>query len=114
MIGLCLAALALYAAYAAEFEDVLRRPLLPLGRRGKASVAVEAPYAEQIATSPTSRACANSSSSCAKTSSAPTNHGPAYRQSRGGPASDATRRHVQREQLGRTSDSSRGAIAREL
>ena len=49
VIGLCLAALALYAAYAAELEDVLRRPVLPLGRRGAGARAVETPYAEQIA-----------------------------------------------------------------
>jgi uncharacterized protein len=48
VIGLCLAALALYAAYAAELEDVHRRPVLPLGRRGAGARAVEAPYAEQI------------------------------------------------------------------
>jgi uncharacterized protein len=33
LVGLGLAGLALYAAYAAELEDVLERPLLPLGRR---------------------------------------------------------------------------------
>ncbi|NUT54511.1 MAG: hypothetical protein HOQ03_00825 [Thermoleophilia bacterium] len=49
VIGLVLAALAVYAACAAEFEDVLKRPLLPLGRRGRGRLAVEGPYAEQIA-----------------------------------------------------------------
>jgi uncharacterized protein len=49
VIGLCLAGIALYAAYATEVEDVLRRPLLPLGRRGEGALAVDAPYAEQIA-----------------------------------------------------------------
>jgi len=38
-----------YAAYAAEFEDVLKRPLLPFGRRGKGEQAVKGTYAEQIA-----------------------------------------------------------------
>ena len=49
VIGLLLAGFAIYAAYAAEFEDVLKRPLLPLGRRGKGEQAVEGTYAEQIA-----------------------------------------------------------------
>ena len=49
VIGLVLAGLAVYAAYAAEFEDVLKRPLLPLGRRGKGEQAVKGTYAEQIA-----------------------------------------------------------------
>ena len=49
VIGLVLAGFAVYAAYAAEFEDVLKRPLLPLGRRGKGEQAVKGTYAEQIA-----------------------------------------------------------------
>jgi succinate-acetate transporter protein len=49
VIGLVLAGLALYAAYAAEFEDVLKRPVLPLGRRGKGELAVKGTYAQQIA-----------------------------------------------------------------
>lgn len=49
VIGLLLAAFAIYAAYAAEFEDVLKRPVLPLGRRGKGERAVKGTYAEQIA-----------------------------------------------------------------
>ena len=49
VIGLLLAGLAVYAAYAAEFEDVLKRPLLPLGRRGKGKEAVKGTYAQQIA-----------------------------------------------------------------
>jgi uncharacterized protein len=48
-IGLLLAAFAIYAAYAAEFEDVLKRPVLPLGRRGKGERAAHGSYAEQIA-----------------------------------------------------------------
>jgi succinate-acetate transporter protein len=48
-IGLVLACFAVYAAYAAEFEDVLKRPLLPLGRRGKGGRAMKGSYAEQIA-----------------------------------------------------------------
>lgn len=49
VIGLLLAGLAVYAAYAAEFEDVLKRPVLPLGRRGKGELAVKGTYAQQIA-----------------------------------------------------------------
>ena len=49
VLGLLLAAFAIYAAYAAEFEDVLKRPVLPLGRRGKAERAVKGAYAEQVA-----------------------------------------------------------------
>jgi succinate-acetate transporter protein len=49
VIGLLLAAFAVYAAYAAEFEDVLERPVLPLGRRGKGERAVKGTYAQQIA-----------------------------------------------------------------
>jgi uncharacterized protein len=49
LIGLLLCAFAVYAAYAAEFEDVLKRPLLPLGRRGKGELAVKGTYAQQIA-----------------------------------------------------------------
>jgi succinate-acetate transporter protein len=48
VIGLVLAAIAIYAAYAAEFEDVLKRPVLPLGRRGRGELAVKGTYAEQI------------------------------------------------------------------
>jgi hypothetical protein len=49
VIGLVLAALAVYAAYAAEFEDVFKRELLPFGRRNKGELAVKGTYAEQIA-----------------------------------------------------------------
>jgi succinate-acetate transporter protein len=49
VIGLLLAAFAIYAAYAAELEDVLKRPVLPLGRRGRGESAVRGTYAEQIA-----------------------------------------------------------------
>jgi succinate-acetate transporter protein len=49
VIGLILAALAVYAAYAAEYEDVLKRPVLPLGRRGKGRQALEGTYAQQVA-----------------------------------------------------------------
>ena len=49
MIGLLLAGVAVYAAYAAEFEDVLKQPLLPLGRRGKGELAMKGTYAQQIA-----------------------------------------------------------------
>jgi len=49
VVGLILAGLALYAAYAAEYEDVLKRPVLPLGRRSKGREAMEGTYAQQIA-----------------------------------------------------------------
>ena len=49
VIGLLLAAFAIYAAYAAEFEDVLKRPVLPLGRRGQGDLALKGTYAQQIA-----------------------------------------------------------------
>jgi uncharacterized protein len=49
VIGLVLAVFAIYAAYAAELEDVLKRPVLPLGRRGRGESAVRGTYAEQIA-----------------------------------------------------------------
>ena len=39
----------IYAAYAAEYEDVLKRPVLPLGRRGKGEQAIEGTYAQQVA-----------------------------------------------------------------
>jgi hypothetical protein len=45
VIGLVLAELAVYAAYAVEVEDVLKRPLLPLGRLGKGEQAVKGTYA---------------------------------------------------------------------
>jgi succinate-acetate transporter protein len=48
-IGLLLAAFAIYAAYAAELEDVLDRPVLPFGRRGRGVQAVKGTYAEQVA-----------------------------------------------------------------
>jgi uncharacterized protein len=49
VIGLLLAAFAIYAAYATELEDVLKMSVLPLGRRGKGESAVRGIYAEQIA-----------------------------------------------------------------
>ena len=49
VVGLILTALAVYAAYAAEYEDVLKRPVLPLGRRGKGRQALEGTYADQVA-----------------------------------------------------------------
>jgi len=44
-----LTALSIYAAYAAEHEDVTKRTVLPPGRRGKGRIAVEGTYAQQIA-----------------------------------------------------------------
>jgi succinate-acetate transporter protein len=52
VVGLALAVFAIYAAYAAETEDVLKRSLLPLGRRGRGASAMTGTYAAQIATLP--------------------------------------------------------------
>ena len=49
IVGLALAAFAAYASYAAEYEDVLKRSVLPLGRRGRGRIATQGTYAEQIA-----------------------------------------------------------------
>ena len=49
IVGLILAAFAVYAGYAAEYEDVLKRTVLPLGRRGKGQEALEGTYAQQVA-----------------------------------------------------------------
>jgi succinate-acetate transporter protein len=49
VIGIGLAALAVYAAFGSELEDTLRRSVLPLGRRGEAKKAVSADtLAEQV------------------------------------------------------------------
>jgi succinate-acetate transporter protein len=42
VFGLALALLALYGAVASELEEALRKPVLPLGRRGEAKAAVAA------------------------------------------------------------------------
>ncbi|HEY7792553.1 MAG TPA: GPR1/FUN34/YaaH family transporter [Gaiellaceae bacterium] len=49
LVGLFLAAIAVYAAYAAEYEDTLKRQVLPLGRRGRGESAVQGTYAQQVA-----------------------------------------------------------------
>lgn len=49
VVGLALAALALYAAWAAELEDALKRTVLPLGRHGRGWLAVNGTYAQQVA-----------------------------------------------------------------
>jgi uncharacterized protein len=49
IVGLALAAIAVYAAYAAEYEDVWKRSPLSLGRRGEGKTAVGGTYVEQIA-----------------------------------------------------------------
>jgi uncharacterized protein len=49
IVGLVLAGLALYAALAVELEDVRKRTVLPVGRRGKGVVAVEGTLYEQAA-----------------------------------------------------------------
>lgn len=46
-LGLALAGLALYAALAAQLEDALGKPVLPLGRRGRAKTAVHGSLLEQ-------------------------------------------------------------------
>ena len=47
--GLWLTAIAIYAAYAVELEDALKRTVLPLGRRGRGEKAVKGTYAQQVA-----------------------------------------------------------------
>jgi succinate-acetate transporter protein len=49
LVGLVLAALAVYAAYATGLEDALKQTVLPLGRRGKGQEALTGAYPEQIA-----------------------------------------------------------------
>ena len=49
VIGLALAALAVYAALAAELEDVMKRTVLPLGRRAKGAQAVDGVLYDQLA-----------------------------------------------------------------
>jgi succinate-acetate transporter protein len=49
IVGLALAAIAFYAAYAAEYEDVLKQEWLTLGRHRKGRQAVEGSYAQQVA-----------------------------------------------------------------
>ena len=49
IVGLVLTAMAVYAAYAAAYEDVLKRALLPLGRRGRGEQAMTGPYVQQVA-----------------------------------------------------------------
>jgi succinate-acetate transporter protein len=52
VLGLGLAALALYAALASQFEDALGKPVLPLGRRGRAKLALEGSLLEQVKHTP--------------------------------------------------------------
>lgn len=47
-VGLALAALALYAAWAMELEDACGRTVAPLGRRGAGERSISAPLAEQL------------------------------------------------------------------
>lgn len=48
-IALAAAALAGYASWAAELEDMADRTIVPTGRRGAGRAAISAPFAEQIA-----------------------------------------------------------------
>ena len=48
MVGLALAAVALYAAWAMELEDARGRTVAPLGRRTLARHALEQPFAAQV------------------------------------------------------------------
>lgn len=52
ILGLALAALAIYAALASQLEDALGKPVLPLGRRGRAKVALEGSLLEQVKHTP--------------------------------------------------------------
>jgi hypothetical protein len=49
VIGLVLACLAGYAALATELEDVTKRTMLPLGRRGKGARALDGVLYDQVA-----------------------------------------------------------------
>ena len=49
VVGLLLAVLAVYAAFAVELEDTQRCEVLPLGRRGKAAEASRGGLYAQIA-----------------------------------------------------------------
>jgi succinate-acetate transporter protein len=48
IVGLLLAALALYAAYASGLEDSMKKTVLPLGRRSRGKQAVEGSLFEQL------------------------------------------------------------------
>ncbi len=50
VVGLVLAAVALYAAYASGLEDTMKRTVLPMGRRGRGEKAVEGSLFEQLET----------------------------------------------------------------
>jgi succinate-acetate transporter protein len=49
IVGLLLAGIAVYAAYAAEYEDTLKRDVLPFGRRGRGELAMRGTFAQQVA-----------------------------------------------------------------
>jgi succinate-acetate transporter protein len=49
IVGLFLAALAVYAALAMGLEDVAKRPLLPIGRRGQGALAADGDLRDQVA-----------------------------------------------------------------
>jgi succinate-acetate transporter protein len=49
MVGLALAVIAVYAALATELEDVTKRTVLPLGRRGKGAQALDGVLYDQVA-----------------------------------------------------------------
>jgi succinate-acetate transporter protein len=49
VVGLCLAALALYAAAAVGLEDVAKRTVLPIGRRDRGAAAADGDIRDQIA-----------------------------------------------------------------
>jgi uncharacterized protein len=48
VVGLFLAAIALYAAFAAGLEDSMKRPVLPIGRHSRGRAAVEGSLMEQL------------------------------------------------------------------
>lgn len=48
IVGLILAALALYAAYASGLEDSMKKTVLPMGRRSRGKQAVEGSLLEQL------------------------------------------------------------------
>jgi DNA helicase TIP49 (TBP-interacting protein) len=52
VVGLALAALALYAALATVLEEALGRTVLPLGRRGEGKTAIYGSLLEQVGRTP--------------------------------------------------------------
>jgi succinate-acetate transporter protein len=52
LLGVALATLAIYAAFASQLEDAMGKTVLPLGRRGRARLALDGSLLEQVARTP--------------------------------------------------------------